>query len=491
MKTVLGIDLGTQSLKVVVYDYSSHAIVASNAASLDVDKDANGKAEQNADDWLAAMRSALGELDKEVRESVQAVAVSGQQHGFVALDEAGDVICPVKLWCDTSTQAEADEITTACGGQDACIALTGNPVLTGYTSPKIRWLRNHQPELYRRLRHIALPHDYLNYLLTGRLVMEHGDASGTGLLDVRQRRWSPEVLRAVDEQRDLYECLPTIVEAGSSIGITSVDCERRFGLPRGIPVATGGGDNMMAAIGTGNVLPGRLTMSLGTSGTLFASADSPVVDDSGNIAAFCNSTGGWLPLLCTLNCTSATELVRSMLGIELSDFDRLVESAEPGCQGLTVLPFFAGERTPNVPHANAQMHGMQSHNVSAAHLMRGTVEGVTFGLRFGLDELRRLGVTAKEIVVTGGGAQSRAWRQVVANACALPVVSLAVDEGAGFGAAMQALWLLERESDPAFAIESVVDEHVQFADRIEPRAADIPVLADAYSRYRSAVESLK
>ena len=268
--------------------------------------------------------------------------------------------------------------------------------------------------------------------------MEHGDASGTGLLDVRSRRWCLPLLRAVDADRDLEACLPPLVAAGAAVGAISPQSAGRFGLPPGIPVAAGGGDNMMAAIGTGNVVPGRLTMSLGTSGTLFAYSDSPIVDAQGNIAAFCSSTGGWLPLLCTLNCTSATELMRRPLDISLAAFDEAIGGVDAGCGGLTVLPFFAGERTPNLPNARAEIIGLAEGNSSKGHLLRATVEGVTFGLRFGLDELRRLGVAAHEIVLTGGGAASAVWRQIVADICNLPVTTLEHEEGACFGAALQA-----------------------------------------------------
>src|SRR5690606_19039866 len=181
-------------------------------------------------------RAALARVPDDVRRSVAAISVSGQQHGFVALDASGRVLRAAKLWCDTSTQREVDEITAACGGRERAIALTGNPVLAGYTSPKIRWLKNHAPELYTQLAHVLLPHDYVNYALTGELAMEHGDASGTGLLDVRTRTWSEAMLRAVDGERDLRACLPPIVDAGSIVGTTTAEAAAAFGLPAGVPV---------------------------------------------------------------------------------------------------------------------------------------------------------------------------------------------------------------------------------------------------------------
>jgi xylulokinase len=492
MNTVLGIDLGTQSLKVVFYDYEQRELAAAAAAPLDVLRDGSGRAEQEAVWWLDALRNALGQVPADVRASARAVGVSGQQHGFVPVSAAGDVLAPVKLWCDTATQEEVDEITAACGGRERCIELAGNPVLTGYTAPKIRWLRKHHPNRYREMAQIMLPHDYLNFVLTGVAAMEHGDASGTALLDVRSRRWSRALLQAVDPERDLADCLPPLVDAGSVIGTVTEAAAQRFGLPAGIPVAPGGGDNMMAAIGTGNVSAGKLTMSLGTSGTLFAYSDSPVVDDAGNIAAFCSSTGGWLPLLCTMNCTLATELMKQLLDVSTAEFDATISEVEPGSDGLILLPFFTGERTPNLPNATATLLGMTAQNCSRGHILRATAEGATYAIRFGLDELRRLGIEATEIILTGGGAKSAAWRQIVADVCGLPVTLPAQDEGASFGAALQALWVLQRRDEPALDIATITGAHV--ATRPELGVAPVPAnarrYAHAYAGYRRALEQL-
>jgi xylulokinase len=492
MKTVLGIDLGTQSLKLLFYDYATRTVVASESSPLEVMRTEDGSAEQDAAWWLHALTSALGRVSDDVRNSVQAVGVSGQQHGLVALDAGGAVLLPVKLWCDTATQREADEITDACGGRDRCIELCGNPVLTGYTAPKIRWLAGHRPDLYRRMTRILLPHDYLNFVLTGAATMEYGDASGTALLDVRSRKWQPEMLRAVDASRDLAGCLPPLLEPGDIAGMTDDACSRRFGLPAGIPVATGGGDNMMAAIGTGNVLPGRLTMSLGTSGTLFAYSDTPVIDPDGNIAAFCSSTGGWLPLLCTMNCTQATELVRRPFGITTAQFDETIGAVEAGAKGLIVLPFFNGERTPNLPHASASFLGLNPQNCSAAHLLRATVEGATYGLRYGLDVLTSLGLEASEVMLTGGGSKSAVWRQIVADVCQLPVTLPTQDEGASFGAALQALWMLRRQAGPNVDISDVTEEHVRGnADLCRtPDRSNAARYERSYAAYRQAVAAL-
>lgn len=484
MAFVLGIDLGTQSLKAVVYDYEKRRIAATGTSALVLDQDATGKAEQDPLAWLDALAGALAAIPPDAKRSVRAIGVSGQQHGLVALDADGTPVYPAKLWCDTTTEAEADEIMQAVGGRDRCISLSGNALVPGFTAPKILWLRRHKPDLYDRVTDILLPHDYVNFALTGVKAMEFGDASGTGLLDIRTRRWRTELLDAIDNNRSIGDCLPPFVAPGEFIGEVTASAADRFELPAGIPVAVGGGDNMMGAIGTGNVRRGLLTMSLGTSGTLYAFSDTPVVDPKGNIAAFCSSTGGWLPLLCTMNCTFATELIREPLGIGVDMFDQTIASIAPGSDGLLVLPFFNGERTPNLPNAKGAVFGLDATNCSRGHLLRATVEGATFGLKFGIDELRSLGLAADEIVLTGGGANSNVWRQIVADATGLPVAVLDQNEGAGFGAALQALWTLKHQADPGVAIEDITDEHVVR----KPQAATSPK-GDAVAAYRAAYEN--
>ena len=490
--TVLGIDLGTQSLKTLFYDFDAREIVAAASAPLELERRADGSAEQRVEWWTEALRACLRQIPEDVRGSVRAIGVSGQQHGFVALGAEGEVLAPVKLWCDTSTQAQADAIERACGGRERCIESAGNPVLVGYTASKIRWLEEVEPDRYRRLATILLPHDYLNYVLTGRASMEYGDASGTGFLDVRRRQWSERLLTAVDPRRDLTECLPPLLAAGELAGTTADSVGGDYGLPAGVPVATGGGDNMMAAVGTGNVTAGKLTMSLGSSGTLFAYADAPIVDPNGEIAAFCSSTGGWLPLVCTMNCTLGTELIGSLIGRAARDLDGEIAGIEPGAGGLITLPFFNGERTPNLPHGKGCVLGLSSHNCSPPHLLRSAVEGATFALRYGLDRLHELGVTASEIVLTGGGANSAVWRQIVADVCRRPVTILKQTEGASFGAALQALWAFRRREDASASVADIVGEHLSRDDALsaEPETVAADVYSEHYAAYQQAVRNV-
>jgi len=456
----LGIDIGTQSVKALLYDAEQRRVAGLHRAPLEMLGDNAGKREQLAEWWLEALGKTLQQFSAGELAQVQAIAVSGQQHGFVPLGVNGEVLAPVKLWSDTTTTQECDEITASFGGEKRCIRELGNPILPGYTAPKVRWLKKNNPEAYTRLDTILLPHDYLNYHLTGERVMEFGDASGTGLLDIRERRWHEGMLAAVDEDRDLSSALPNLAKPHSTIGHLRPDIAASYGLPPGVPVATGGGDNMMAAIGTGSVAPGRMTVSLGTSGTLFASSNTPVIDESGCIASFCSSTGGWLPLLCTMNCTSASELSRQMLHLGLQDAEALIAEAPPGSDGVITLPFFNGERSPNLPNGKACILGLTATNYEQKNLLRSAMESAIFGLRTGLDAFRAQDCEVQQLRLTGGGAGSARWRQMVADIFSLPVTVQVTDEGAALGAALQAFWTNEGKTRD-ITLEDFLDSHLE------------------------------
>ena len=490
MQTVVGIDLGTQSLKVLFYDFSRREVVACESAELDLYQNDDGTAVQQAHWWLNAMQEALGKVETGVLESAVAVGVSGQQHGFVPLGKTGEVLAPVKLWCDTSSAAECDEIMEVFGGTQQCLDEVGNLILPGYTASKIRWLKKSGDGLYQQMDCILLPHDYLNFYLTGERCMEAGDASGTGFLDIRDRCWSRKMLSAIDPDRDLTACLPPLRTNLDVIGYIRPEVAGRTGLPPGIPVSTGGGDNMMAAIGTGNVAPGKVTMSLGTSGTVYAYSDHPVIDPRGEIAAFCSSSGGWLPLMCTMNCTVTTELMRGLLNADLQEFETQISSSAKGAEGVITLPFFNGERTPNLPRAKACIVGLDSHNTRPENLFRSAVEGATFALRNGVDRLCDLGIEASEILLTGGGAGSPTWRQVVADVCGTPVTVLEQDEGASYGAALQALCALDGGGKGDLRL--LAEEHLSRNEPLccEPKKSSVNFYHEAYQDYQESVRAI-
>ena len=444
MSLFIGIDSGTQSVKAIVLDLETRKVIAEARAphaligGLPV-----GHMEQHPRDWTAALDAVLGEVAAKVdRTRVRGIGVSGQQHGFVPLDGRGEVIRPAKLWCDTSTTAECALITKKLGGPKAAIRKTGNLVLPGFTAPKILWLKRHEPANFTRLRHVLLPHDYLNFFLTGNYFMEFGDASGTALMDVRRRARSRDAVNAVD--KNLADWLPPLSASHEAAGTLRPELAKKYGFSSEVVVSAGGGDNMMGAIGTGNVAPGVVTASFGTSGTIYAFASKPVVDPQGEIAAFCSSTGGWLPLLCTMNVTTVTEQVRALFGQDHAALNAAVAAAPAGAGGLVLLPYLAGERTPNVPDGSGVLLGLNQQNFSSGHLARAAMEGVTMGMNYGLRRLAVLGVKAKEIRVTGGGAKSAVWRQIMADIFGVPVVAMVEDEGAALGGALQAAWCVAR-----------------------------------------------
>lgn len=493
MSTFLGIDLGTQSLKAIVYDAAERRVVAAASSELQMISRPDGTREQLAEWWVAALHTALQQIDPAARQSVTAIGVSGQQHGFVPVDAQGRVVAPVKLWCDTATTTECDEIAAAFGGQQRCIDAVGNAILPGYTAPKIRWLRKHLPEAYAAMASVLLPHDYLNFYLTGERFTECGDASGTGLLDIRSRRWHGELLKAVDPDRDLAPLLPPIIGAGEAGGQLQSSIAERLGLPAGVPVACGGGDNMMAAIATGNLEPGRLTVSLGTSGTMFAYTDTACIDSQGELAAFCSSTGGWLPLLCTMNCTVATEQVRELFTMDVSQLDKTVESAAPGAGGVVVLPFYNGERTPNLPAGKGCVLGLDVDNMTPANIARASMEAAVFGLRLGMEAFRRNNCAPAEVRLTGGAARSRIWRQMIADNFELPVRLLEAEEGAAMGAALNAMLLGSDAHGDASALAAIVDQHIAFDDSAaaEPEPAGVAAYSEHYQSYQRYLNQLK
>jgi len=327
--------------------------------------------------------------------------------------------------------------------------------------------------------------------LTGERFCEYGDASGTGWLDVRTRTWSAELLHATDAQRDLADCLPRIAAPEEMFGITAA-AAAALGLPASVKVAVGGGDNMMAAVGTGCVVPGRLAMSLGTSGTLFAFSETPVVDPGGAWAAFCSSTGGWLPLICTMNCTVVTGQVAEAFGFSSREAEQHLQDTPPGADGLVMLPFLNGERTPDLPQGKGVLAGLDTTNMTPAHLYRAAMEGATYALKYGYDAFVGAGMQFERIVLTGGGSNSAPWRQLVADVFGLPVDVPAQSEGAAFGAALQALWALGHGRGDAASIADVTDRHVALdplrSARPDPARAE--AYATAYARFLRHLDAI-
>lgn len=490
MKTVAGIDMGTQSMKVILYNWETKEIVAKTQEPVDLIAKNDGTREQKAEWYDEALTKCFAGFTEEQRKSIQAVGVSGHQHGFVPLDKDGKALYNVKLWNDTSTVEECNLLTEAAGGNDAVISEVCNLMLPGFTAPKILWLKRHKPEAFAQLRYIMLPHDYLNFLLTGNYVAECGDASGTALFNGIRRQWSEKICNLVDP--GLIKLLPDLIESEKPAGKISREAAARFGLPGDIPVSSGGGDNMMGAIGTGTVRDGFLTMSLGTSGTLYGYSDSPVSDPEKGLSGFSSSTGGYLPLLCTMNCTVATEETRKLFGLGVKEFDECASKAPIGSEGVVFLPFFNGERTPNLPNGRASINGLNAANSSRENIARAAMESAIFGMRIGLEAFQALGFRAKEIRLIGGGAKSKIWRSIAANVMDLPVKLPASDEAAAIGGAVQALWCLMNLEGNKISIGELTDEHITINEDqcINPDPASVAAYNKAYAEYNRYLGAL-
>ncbi len=490
MAIVAGIDVGTQSTKVVCYDTQTKTIWASASAPHELISRGDGSREQEAVWWTDAITACFNEIDPAIRAKVEAIGVSGQQHGFVPVDSDGNVLHTVKLWNDTSTAAECDALTECAGGAESLLGTEGNLILPGYTASKILWFKNNHPEKYAKMAHVLLPHDYINYWLTGNAVMEYGDASGTALLDIKSRTWSKRLIDCIDS--NLLGALPNLIEAHMPSGHLLGEIAATLGLKEGIVVSSGGGDNMMGAIGTGTVSDGTLTMSLGTSGTIFGASDKPIIDPQGLLAAFCSSTGNWLPLLCTMNCTVASEVTRELFEKGVKEFDAYASEAPIGCEGVVMLPYFNGERTPNYPRGKGCLMGFDLTNMTEKNISRAALESAIYGLKLGLDAFNELGYEAKEIRLIGGGAKSPVWRQMVADVCNFPVVVPKIGEAAAFGGALQAYWCLLGEGA---SIADIVTEHVELEREsaclpIEENVKEYAAAYQTYLKYVSAVEEI-
>ncbi len=489
MKIVAGIDLGTQSLKVVLYDYEQKIIVTQASCSLELLSENDGTREQKMEWYDEALLKCFTALPKDIVQKVSAVGVSGQQHGFVPLNKDGKSLYNIKLWNDTSTAKECASLTAACGGDDEVIKEVGNLMLPGFTAPKIMWLKNNKKEAWENLHYILLPHDYINFVLTDSYCMEYGDASGTALLNPITRTWSKRVCDLIDS--NLYAKLPRLIDAHTACGKVSKKASELFGLPEGIPVSSGGGDNMMGAIGTGTVTDGFLTMSLGTSGTLYGYSDKPIADPKNGLSGFCSSTGGWLPLLCTMNCTVAQEQIRELFNVSVKEFDTLAAKAPCGAQSVTVLPFFNGERTPNLPNGRASITGLTAANTSRENICRAAMESAIFAMRGGLDSFQKLGFLPKEIRLIGGGAKSALWRQIVADILNVPVKVPVLDEAAALGAAIQALWCLQNE-DSSSDMGNLCKEHIKLDENSEtvPIKENVVAYNTAYKAYLTHLKAV-
>ena len=436
MPLLVGLDVGTSGTRAVAVDASGAVLAEANSAYRPASP-RPGWSEQRPEDWWQAATEVLSAVAGGVDDEIVGLGLAGQMHGSVFLDSAGQVIRPALLWNDQRTGPDCAAITERVG-PERLLELAGNPALTGFQAPKIMWLRREEPEAYARLASVLLPKDYVRLRLTGERATDASDASGTLLLDVRARRWSDEILDALEIPG---EWLPAVHEGPELTATVSDAIADDLGLPRGLPVAAGAGDNAAAAVGLGVVGEGGMSSSIGTSGVLFAPRDTFGPDPSGRVHAFCHAAPGAYHLMAvTLSAGGSLSWWRERFG-DGADFDTLAAEAaaiEPGAEGLVFLPHLTGERSPHLdPAASGAFVGLTGRH-GRPQLTRAIMEGVVLSLRAGLDVMRALGTDVDEVRATGGGARSPLWRQLQADIYGLPIRRTAVDEGPAYGAALLA-----------------------------------------------------
>jgi xylulokinase len=475
---VLGIDSSTTATKAVLVAPDG-AVVAVGVSEYGYDTPAAGWSQQHPALWwdatIVAVRQALHAAGVD-GSAVAAIGLTGQMHGSVLLDAAGEVVRPALLWNDQRTAAECDEIRLRVG-PERLVQLTGNDALTGFTAPKLLWVRAHEPQTWARVRHVLLPKDFVRHRLTGAIATDLADASGTLLLDVPRRQWSTEVLAALDLDPGL---LPALHEGPDVTGTVSAAAAAATGLSAGTPVVAGAGDQAATAVGVGAVTPQVGALSLGTSGVVFVPTAGPVVEPAGRVHAFCHAVPQtWHVMGVMLSAAGSLRWYRDTIAPDES-FADLVAQAEgvpPGCDGLRFLPYLTGERTPHPdPAARGAFVGLTVRH-TRAHLTRAVLEGVAFGLRDGLELMRAAGVSMPaELRVSGGGSRSPLWRQIVADVLGLPLVATATAEGAAYGAAVLAATAAGWCPDVPQASAALVS----LGERTPPGSSDY---ADSYASF--------
>ncbi len=488
MASVVGIDSSTQSVKVELRELETGTVLSVGRAPHPTTTPP--RSEQDPDEWwralgLAMARAAAEREDGRGLEDVVAVSVGGQQHGMVLLDADGAVIRPAKLWNDTESAPQAEALVERWGAA-AWATRVGSVPVAAFTVTKLAWIAEHEPEALARTARVLLPHDYLTWRLTGNAVTDRGDASGTGYWSPAENRWCVPALELVSTELDWAGMLPLVLAPWEPAGPILAAAAEELGLPPGIVVGPGSGDNMAAALGLG-LATGDTAVSVGTSGTVYARGLAPSSDASGAVAGFADATGAYLPLVCTLNATKVTEAVRRLLGVGFEQLDDLALACAPGARGLTLLPYLDGERTPNRPTATGVLTGLRS-DVTRDQIARAAFEGVVCGLLDGLDALCAAGVAASgRLVLVGGGARSMAYRRCLADLSGRAVSVPDADEHVATGAALQAAMVVQREAGHRVDLADLVAAWgLGTGVVVEPEAVDIDAIRGAYAAVRDA-----
>lgn len=486
MTVAVGVDVGTTGARAVAVDERG-GVVVSRTSEYPLLTPHPQWTEQDPSEWWRATRDALAAVSggcSDGGHAIVGVGLTGQMHGSVFLDRADEVIRPAILWNDQRTGRQCEEITKRVGAE-RLVEITGNPALTGFQAPKVLWLREEEPANYDRVAKVLLPKDYVRLRLAGEFATDAADAAGTLFLDLRERTWSREVLDALGVPA---EWLPPVLEGPEPAGTVADGVAGELGLPTGIPVAAGGGDNAAAAIGTAVTRAGLMSSSIGTSGVLFAHSDEAAVDPSGRIHAFAHSVPGRYCLLAvTLSAGGSLRWWRDQTGLGYDDLVAEAESVPAGSEGLVFLPYLTGERTPHLdPLASGAFLGLTARH-TRGHMTRALMEGVLFSLRDGIEIMRGLGVRPTEIRAIGGGATSPLWLQLQADVYGAPVHRLAIEEGAAYGAA-----LLGHVAAGTFADVDEATSVVHSLDEAtEPDPKHTAVYEETYGVYRSLYATLR
>ena len=485
----LGIDTSTTSSKALLIDERGDVIaVASSPHTLQTPRPL--WSEQNPQEWwnaaVMSIRAVFGKAGIS-RESIGAVGLTGQMHGLVLLDEVGNVLRPAILWNDQRTQSQCDEIHQRIG-RERFIQITGNVALTGFTAPKILWVKENEPDVYAKAKHVLLPKDYVRYKLTGEYAMDKADGAGTVLFDLKSRDWSREVLDALGIDASW---MPPTFEGPEFTGYVNEEAASITGLKVGTPVAAGGGDQAAQAVGVGAGEPGVVALTVGTSGVVFATTPSALIERMGRLHAFCHAVPGmWHFMGVMLSAAGSLQWYRDTLASNM-DFDELLKEAEAvpaGCEGLQFLPYLSGERTPYPdPLARGAFIGLTvRHN--RAHMTRAVLEGVSFGLKDGFTLIQNAGLgQITQVRASGGGTKSALWKQILASVLEAELVTVNTTEGAAYGAALLAGVGAGAWSD----VVSACNVAVKLTGSTMPDPAQVDAYRKAYPLYQELYPALK
>lgn len=483
----LGIDVGTSGSRAVVIDETGAIAASANAEHQEFASPEIGWAEQSPDDWWRACVEVIRKVLTEVKaEEIEAIGFSGQMHGSVFLDAADKVLRPALLWCDQRTEKQCLAITERFGAENL-INLVSNPAVTGFTLPKLLWVKENEPEVWRRVKTVLLPKDYIRLKLSGDKASDVADSSGTLYFDVVNRQWSDEILDALQIDKSI---LPSVYESIEVTGEVSARTAAETGLKAGTKIVAGAGDNAAGAIGMGLTKTGTVGATIGTSGVVFGVTDAPKLDLKGRIHTLCHAIPErWHNTGVTLAAGLSLKWFRHNFG-ERESYDDLTEEAAKipvGSDGAIWLPYLMGERTPHLdPNAKAAFIGLTASHTKA-HFTRAVMEGVAFSLRDSIEIFKETGATIERIRLGGGGAKSQLWRQIQADVYGQAVEILAADEGAAFGAA-----LLAGVGAGAWqTVDDACEQTIKVKETVEPIAANVKVLDERFETYRKIYPAMR